>query len=268
MVLPIVGMGMLGVIAVWWPQVLGNGYEAVNAELLGGLPLTLLLVLPFLKLAVTALCSSSASRVECSPVAVLRRAPRGAVGESPSGASRGRPTERYALVGMGAALAGTTHARSRRGDDLHERVHYTRTDLGESVCTAHVARCCAPLGRVACLRVPVAGGRSIGERAVARVAVRSTARWNGGGRGELYGGQARRNAHARALAPARYLWGSRRRMSRGGAGGFCPPASRRCSCASNSLPPATTSTSSLGALGAHDRWLGARVCALRHGART
>ena len=112
MVLPIVGMGMLGVIAVWWPQVLGNGYEAVNAELLGGLPLTLLLVLPFLKLAVTALCSSSGIPGGMfTPSLFYGALLGGAVGQiAQQVLPAAGPPSAYALVGMGAALAGTTHA--------------------------------------------------------------------------------------------------------------------------------------------------------------
>jgi CIC family chloride channel protein len=105
-------MGIVGVSALWFPQLLGNGYEAVNAELLGGLPLGLLLALPFLKLATTALCSACGIPGGMfTPSLFYGALLGGAVGEiAQQVVPAAGPPAAYALVGMGAALAGTTHA--------------------------------------------------------------------------------------------------------------------------------------------------------------
>ncbi len=111
-VLPPLGMLLLGVVAIWFPQVLGNGYSAVNAELLAGLPLSLLVVLPFLKLLTTTLCSASGVPGGMfTPTLFFGALLGGAVGEIAQLVvpEAGHPSA-YALVGMGAALAGTTHA--------------------------------------------------------------------------------------------------------------------------------------------------------------
>jgi CIC family chloride channel protein len=110
--LPVAGMGALGVAAMWFPQLLGNGYEAVNAELLGGLPLGLLLGLPFLKLLATAVCASSGVPGGMfTPSLFYGALLGGAVGlVAHQVVPEAGPPSAYALLGMGAALAGTTHA--------------------------------------------------------------------------------------------------------------------------------------------------------------
>jgi chloride channel protein, CIC family len=110
--LPPIVMVILGCVAVWFPQLLGNGYSAVNAELLGGMPLGLLVALPFLKLAMTALCSAGGVPGGMfTPSLFYGALLGGALGEV---AHRLVPgvglPQAYALVGMCAALAGTTHA--------------------------------------------------------------------------------------------------------------------------------------------------------------
>ena len=110
--LPPVGMLILGVTALWFPQLLGNGYEAVNAELLAGLPLELLIVLPFLKLLLTTICSASGIPGGMfTPSLFYGALLGGAVGliAQKIVPDAGAPSA-YALVGMAAALAGTTHA--------------------------------------------------------------------------------------------------------------------------------------------------------------
>ncbi|AEI63710.1 chloride channel protein [Corallococcus macrosporus] len=57
--LPLLSMTVVGVTAVWLPQLLGNGYDAVNAALLGKLALPSLLLLPLVKLALTATCAGA-----------------------------------------------------------------------------------------------------------------------------------------------------------------------------------------------------------------
>jgi chloride channel protein, CIC family len=110
--LPPVAMAVLGVVALWYPQVLGNGYTAVNAELLVGLPLGLLLVLPVLKLAMTALCAAfGVPGGMFTPSLFYGAFLGGAIGALAQRIMPGAGSpQAYALVGMCAALAGTTHA--------------------------------------------------------------------------------------------------------------------------------------------------------------
>ncbi len=110
--LPPVGMAVVGLAAVRFPELLGNGYHTVNAALLGHIPLALLLALPLLKLAATAVCAGSGVPGGLfTPSLFYGALLGGALGDvlhrlwpasAPSGA--------YALIGMAGVLAGTTHA--------------------------------------------------------------------------------------------------------------------------------------------------------------
>jgi CIC family chloride channel protein len=111
--LPPLGLAIVGATAIAFPQVLGNGYDTVNAALLGQVPLGLLLALPFLKLAATALCAGvGVPGGLFTPSLFYGALLGGGLGEiiqrlfpamdAPSGA--------FALVGMAGVLAGTTHA--------------------------------------------------------------------------------------------------------------------------------------------------------------
>jgi chloride channel protein, CIC family len=111
--LPPVGLAVVGAAALVFPQLLGNGYDTVNAALLGQIPLGLLLALPFLKLAATSLCAGVGVPGGLFTPSLFYGALLGAgLGEllqrvfpavqAPSGA--------FALVGMAGVLAGTTHA--------------------------------------------------------------------------------------------------------------------------------------------------------------
>ena len=55
--LPPVGMAVVGLVAIRFPDLLGNGYDTVKSALLGDMALPLLFALPFLKLAASALCA-------------------------------------------------------------------------------------------------------------------------------------------------------------------------------------------------------------------
>jgi CIC family chloride channel protein len=111
--LPPLGLAAVGAAAIVFPQLLGNGYDTVNAALLGQLPLTLLVALPFLKLAATALCAGvGVPGGLFTPSLFYGALLGGALGDilqrlfpamdAPSGA--------FALIGMAGVLAGTTHA--------------------------------------------------------------------------------------------------------------------------------------------------------------
>ena len=112
-VLPIVSLAVLGVAGIFYPQLYGNGYDTVNMALVGALPLVLILTLPLLKLAVSALCASSGVPGGLfTPSLYVGALTGGAFGSLahwlwphvvPS-------TGGYVLVGMAAILAGSTHA--------------------------------------------------------------------------------------------------------------------------------------------------------------
>jgi CIC family chloride channel protein len=110
--LPPLALALLGVAAIRWPPLLGNGFDTVHDVLLGNLPLAALLVLPALKLAATALCAGSGVPGGLFTPSLFYGATLGGLagelvarlvpGAPPSGA--------LALVGMASVLAGTTHA--------------------------------------------------------------------------------------------------------------------------------------------------------------
>jgi CIC family chloride channel protein len=110
---PVIGFTLLGLIGAVFPHVFGNGYDTVNMALHEELPLLLLLILPLAKLAATALTlSCGGSGGLFTPTLMVGALLGGAFGwgahtlfpniTAPHGA--------YALVGMGAIIAGTTHA--------------------------------------------------------------------------------------------------------------------------------------------------------------
>jgi CIC family chloride channel protein len=110
--LPPLAMALVGLVAIRWPPVLGNGFDTIQQMLLGNLPLAALAVLPWLKLAATALCAGSGVPGGLfTPSLFYGALLGGAFGQLinifwPGGA----PSGAYALLGMGAVLAGTTHA--------------------------------------------------------------------------------------------------------------------------------------------------------------
>ena len=112
---PILVMALLGVVALTFPELLGNGFDTVNAVLRGDATpsVALLLVLCGAKIVSTALCR--AARIPgglFTPslfVGALFGAAFALLLESTLGGST-PPTAKYALIGMGAVLAGTIKA--------------------------------------------------------------------------------------------------------------------------------------------------------------
>ncbi|RKH09618.1 CBS domain-containing protein [Corallococcus sp. CA053C] len=110
--MPLVAMTLVGATALAGPYLMGNGYDSVNMALHGTLPLAMLLILPVAKLAVTSLCAGSGVPGGLfTPSLFFGALLGGAFGMVveqvlPGGA----PSGAYALLGMGAVLAGTTHA--------------------------------------------------------------------------------------------------------------------------------------------------------------
>jgi len=108
------GGAMVGVMAIVLPQVTGNGYEAINLILGQRLGVSVLVVLLFAKaLATTASVSSGSPGGVFTPSLLLGAALGGIIGHW---VSRFGPTggtgavAAYALVGMAAVVAATTHA--------------------------------------------------------------------------------------------------------------------------------------------------------------
>lgn len=112
MALPIPVMGLVGLAAIWMPGILGNGYDVVNLALLGRLPLALLILLPLTKLLGTALTSASGVPGGLfTPSLFFGALIGGALGHGVTALfPHLGPPEAFALIGMSAVLAGTTHA--------------------------------------------------------------------------------------------------------------------------------------------------------------
>jgi CIC family chloride channel protein len=110
--LPPLALGLVGLAALRWPPLLGNGFDTVHDILLGSLPLAALLVLPVLKLLASALCAGAGVPGGLfTPSLFYGAALGGAAGELLALAFPGMaPPGALALVGMASVLAGTTHA--------------------------------------------------------------------------------------------------------------------------------------------------------------
>ncbi|WP_373047949.1 chloride channel protein [Vulgatibacter sp.] len=110
--LPPLALGLTGVGAIWLPELLGNGYDPVNLALLGQMPLWLMLLLPFAKLLASALCAGAGVPGGLfTPSLFFGALLGGALGTAVQAVWPGAaPPGAYALIGMAAVLAGTTHA--------------------------------------------------------------------------------------------------------------------------------------------------------------
>jgi CIC family chloride channel protein len=107
--MPLVALGLLGIASAWLPQLLGNGYEVANAALHHELGISLLATLPILRFVATATCQ--AARVPgglFTPVLSIGALVGGLVGEGVSHVWPGTSPGAFALLGMGALLAGTS----------------------------------------------------------------------------------------------------------------------------------------------------------------
>lgn len=110
--MPVLAMLPIGAAAIFFPQLLGNGYDTVNNALLGELPLLLLLVLPFAKMVATSLSAGAGIPGGLfTPSLYYGALLGGGLGEVAHRLLPGlAPSGAYALIGMGAVLASTTHA--------------------------------------------------------------------------------------------------------------------------------------------------------------
>ncbi|HXH28351.1 MAG TPA: chloride channel protein, partial [Candidatus Polarisedimenticolia bacterium] len=110
---PAVGFALVGLIGVRFPQVFGNGYDTVNLVLRDAVPLELILLLPALKVAATSFTmGSGGSGGLFTPTLFVGSVLGSAYGSWCHAAFPGSTSDpgAYALVGMGAMIAGTTHA--------------------------------------------------------------------------------------------------------------------------------------------------------------
>jgi chloride channel protein, CIC family len=107
--MPLFALGALGVASAFVPQLLGNGYDVANAALHHQLGISLLLTLPLLRFVATATCR--AAQVPgglFTPVLSIGALIGGLVGEGAAHVWPGTTPGAFALLGMGALLAGTS----------------------------------------------------------------------------------------------------------------------------------------------------------------
>jgi CIC family chloride channel protein len=113
LVKPVIGAFFVGVIGIFYPQIMGHGYETINEALRGEIFYGLMILLVFLKMVVTSLTlGSGGAGGMFGPALYIGVMIGGGFGgivnhffpaiSAPAGA--------YALVGMGAFLAAVTHA--------------------------------------------------------------------------------------------------------------------------------------------------------------
>ncbi len=110
---PAIGGLLLGCLAIFYPQVLADGYETIKLTLYGEIGVTLLLVLVFLKMLATCLTLGSGNSGGIfAPSLFMGAVAGGAYGYLVSYLFPGVTASpgAYALVGMAGMVAATTHA--------------------------------------------------------------------------------------------------------------------------------------------------------------
>jgi len=106
---PVIVLGIVGVVSVWFPQILGNGKDVSQLLFTGGLAPLLVLSLLFLKPAATILCMRSGAPGGLFTPSLTFGALLGAtLGYAWSWLWPGVPPGFFALLGAGALLAATT----------------------------------------------------------------------------------------------------------------------------------------------------------------
>lgn len=109
LIAPVLGLGLLGVVSIHFPQLLGNGKDISQLAFAGQVAPTLLLALFVLKLAATALCvRTGAPGGLFTPSLTVGAMLGGALGAAWSWFWPGAPPGLFALLGAGAILAATT----------------------------------------------------------------------------------------------------------------------------------------------------------------
>jgi H+/Cl- antiporter ClcA len=109
LVAPLLGLGLLGVASLWFPQVLGNGKDISQLAFTNQVAPLLLLTLLLLKPAATVLCMrSGAPGGLFTPSLTVGALLGGVLGHAWSWLWPGVPPELFAVLGAGAVLAATT----------------------------------------------------------------------------------------------------------------------------------------------------------------
>ncbi len=111
--IPAVGGLLVGLIALWQPQILSGGYGTIQQALMGNLPITLMFTLAFLKIAATSFTiSSGGSGGVFGPSLFIGAMLGGAVGQLAHAWFPGIVSSpgAFALVGMAAFFAGVAKA--------------------------------------------------------------------------------------------------------------------------------------------------------------
>jgi len=108
-IMPIFGLGLLGVVSIWIPQLLGNGKDVSQLAFTSQVAPGLLLALLFLKPAAILLCISvGAPGGLFTPSLTVGAMLGGVLGYAWSWIWPGVPLGLFALLGAGAVLAATT----------------------------------------------------------------------------------------------------------------------------------------------------------------
>ncbi len=106
---PVGGLGLLGLVSIWYPQLLGNGKDVSQLAFTGQVAPALLVTLLFLKPAATTLCVRTGAPGGLFTPSLTVGALLGAVmGHACSWLWPGVPPGLFALLGAGAVLAATT----------------------------------------------------------------------------------------------------------------------------------------------------------------
>jgi H+/Cl- antiporter ClcA len=109
LVAPILALGLLGLVSIWFPQLLGNGKDIVQLAFSDQIPLALLLVFLILKPFVTVLClGSGVPGGLFTPSLAFGALLGGVLGHACSWLWPEMQPALAAVVGAGAALAATT----------------------------------------------------------------------------------------------------------------------------------------------------------------
>jgi chloride channel protein, CIC family len=108
-VTPVVGLGLLGIAAIWFPEILGNGKDISQLTFANRAAPVLLVILLFLKPLATILCIRCGAPGGLFTPSLAAGAFLGAVlGNAWSHLWPGVPPGLFALLGAGAVLAATT----------------------------------------------------------------------------------------------------------------------------------------------------------------
>ena len=106
---PVLGLGLLGVVSIWFPQVLGNGRDISQLAFTNQVAPMLLLTLLLLKPAASVLCMrSGAPGGLFTPSLTVGALLGGVLGHAWSWMWPGVPPGLFAVLGAGAVLAATT----------------------------------------------------------------------------------------------------------------------------------------------------------------